>query len=81
MPSAHTDGSKDDSLMHQLPFTPGRFQVLISVRGCVDLSVTVQLEGLGQFKIPLMSLGIEPMTFLMLHSSAECVNTSLFLLK
>jgi hypothetical protein len=40
------------------PLPPGRFLVLISVRGRVDHSAIVQLEGLGQLKIP-MTWGIE----------------------
>jgi hypothetical protein len=42
---------------------PGRFLVLDSVIGCVDPSVIVWLEGLGQLKNPVTSLGIKPMTF------------------
>jgi hypothetical protein len=45
------------------PLPPGRFLVLISVRGWIDSRATVQLEGLGQFKNPVTSLGIEPVTF------------------
>jgi hypothetical protein len=30
------------------PLPPGRFLVLISVRGCIDPGVRVRLEGLGQ---------------------------------
>jgi hypothetical protein len=32
------------------PLPPGRFQVLISVRGCGDLTAVVRLEGLGELK-------------------------------
>jgi hypothetical protein len=42
------------------PLPPGRFLVLISVRGWVDLRVIVQLEGLGHLKNPVTSSGIEP---------------------
>jgi hypothetical protein len=58
-----TDGGEAVSLVHQLPFTPGRFLVLISARVRVDTRAIVRLEGLGQLENPMTSLGIELMTF------------------
>jgi hypothetical protein len=46
-----------------LPLPPGRYLVLISVRGWVDRRTIVRLEGLGQLKDPITSSGLEPATF------------------
>jgi hypothetical protein len=45
------------------PLPPGRFLVLISVRGWVDLGAIVRLEGLRQLKNAMTSSGFEPTTF------------------
>jgi hypothetical protein len=45
------------------PVLPGRFLVLIFVRGFVDPRAIVGLEELGQLKNPVTSPGIEPATF------------------
>jgi hypothetical protein len=49
---------------------PGRFLVLISVRGWVDPRATVRLEGSGKLKNP-PHLGFEPATFWLV---AQCLN-------
>jgi hypothetical protein len=49
---------------------PGRFLVLISVRGRVNPRTLARLEGLGKLKNPISS-GIEPATFLLV---AKCLN-------
>jgi hypothetical protein len=45
------------------PLLPGRFLVLISLRGWIDSSAIVRLEGLGQLNNPMTSSGAEPATF------------------
>jgi hypothetical protein len=47
------------------PLPPGRFLVLISVRGCVNPRAIVRLEGLGQLINPMTSSGMH----LSLHRS------------
>jgi hypothetical protein len=49
-------------LRARLSLTTGKIMVLISVRGLVDPRTIVRLEGLGQFKNPMTSSGIEPVT-------------------
>jgi hypothetical protein len=43
--------------------TPGRFLVLISLRGWVDPRAVVRLEELGKLKNPMTTTGIEHATF------------------
>jgi hypothetical protein len=56
-------------------YPPGRFLVLIYVRGWVDSRDIVQLEGLGQSKNPMTSSGIEPSTFWLV---AQCLNQQFY---
>jgi hypothetical protein len=44
-------------------YSPGRFMVLISVRGSVDLGAIDRLEGLGQLKNPMTSPEMKHATF------------------
>jgi hypothetical protein len=57
-----TDGGKVVSTTRRLLFTPRRFLVLISVRGCVDPRTIVRLEGLGKLKNSPLP-GLEPASF------------------
>jgi hypothetical protein len=45
------------------PLSLGRFLALISVKRLSHPKAIMQLEGLGQLKNPITSLGNEPMTF------------------
>jgi hypothetical protein len=54
-----------------LPLPPGRFVVLISVKGWVNPRALVRPEGLGQLENLMISSGMEPATFrLVLHSAS-----------
>jgi hypothetical protein len=52
-----TDGGKVVSLKRRPPLPPGRFLILISVRGCVDPRATVRLKVLDPSKNPVTSSG------------------------
>jgi hypothetical protein len=53
------------------PLPPGRFLVLTSVRGWVDLRAIVRLEGLGQLINPMTSSGVETANS---RLAASCLN-------
>jgi hypothetical protein len=54
---------------------PGRFLVLISIRGWVDPRTIVRLEGLGQLINPMTSSGIEPATSRLLSYCLKYIHT------
>jgi hypothetical protein len=58
-----TDGGEVVRLTHCTPLAPGRLLVLISVRGRVNPSATVRLEGLSKMKSRINLSAIEPATF------------------
>jgi hypothetical protein len=53
---------------------PGRFLVLIFVRGLVNPGATVRLEGLGKFKMSNSSGTQKPATFRLTHTYVDILN-------
>jgi hypothetical protein len=58
--------------------TPGRFLVLISVRGSVDPRAIVRLEVFSQLKNPMTSSRIGPATIRLVRSSLRIVCTAVY---
>jgi hypothetical protein len=54
-----TDGG--EHYMLATPLLPGKFLVLISVRGWVKPRAIVRPAGIGQLEIPMTLPGVEPM--------------------
>jgi hypothetical protein len=71
-----TDGGDIVSLMRRRLLPPGRFPVLISVRGWVDPKSIVWLEGLVKLKNPMAS-EIEPVPLALLYN--ERIQMSYFI--
>jgi hypothetical protein len=61
---------KLSALLAGLPLPPGRFLVLISVRGSVVPRAIMRLEGLAQLKNTMISSGIEPSIFWLVARSS-----------
>jgi hypothetical protein len=69
--SAHTWRWGCEAYEQAALYAPGRFLVLISVRGWVEPRTILRLQGLGQLKNPTTSLWIEPATFRLV---VQCLN-------